>query len=161
MFQEYSYGVLRKIQRDGTVRVFDKNPTAPTWFYTGGDERNRVSERGSLLPGVPAVLGGLTAPIQQVTLPPRGFYPGLQPALLAVLRQEAQEKVQAAQPRLRNREQHSRRPILCSCKRCRRLKRSTSRPASGRNKWVAEVRSRGGSRCCSTPPRDAASSITD
>lgn len=46
LFQEYSYGVLRKIQRHGAVRIFDKNPTAPTWFYTGGDERNRINERG-------------------------------------------------------------------------------------------------------------------
>jgi hypothetical protein len=52
-FQEYDYGKLRVIQRLGMVRVFDKTPDAPTWFYTGGDERNRVRERGSIAPGVP------------------------------------------------------------------------------------------------------------
>ena len=55
-FEEYSYGKLRKIQRLGAVRIFDKTPDAPTWFYTGGDERNRVKDRGSMPPGVPAFL---------------------------------------------------------------------------------------------------------
>ena len=55
-FQEYDYSKLRKIQRLGAVRIFDKTPDAPTWFYTGGDERNRVKERGSIVPGVPAFL---------------------------------------------------------------------------------------------------------
>jgi hypothetical protein len=79
-FQEYQYSVLRKIQRLGAVRVFDKNPESPTWFYTGGDERNRVSERGSIEPGVPAALGG-EVHIKQVALPPRAWYPGLQPEI--------------------------------------------------------------------------------
>ena len=55
-FEDYDYGKLRKIQRLGAVRIFDKTPDAPTWFYTGGDERNRVKERGSISPGVPAFL---------------------------------------------------------------------------------------------------------
>jgi hypothetical protein len=33
------------------VRVFDKTPDAPTWFYTGGDERNRVRDRGTMAAG--------------------------------------------------------------------------------------------------------------
>ncbi len=43
-FQEYNYSTLRKIQRLGAVRIYDKSPAASTWFYTGGDERNRVKE---------------------------------------------------------------------------------------------------------------------
>ncbi|MDX1970812.1 MAG: PSD1 and planctomycete cytochrome C domain-containing protein, partial [Planctomycetaceae bacterium] len=97
MFQEYSYGVLRKIQRNGAVRIFDKNPSAPTWFYTGGDERNRIADRGSIAPGVPPILGDLSAPIEPITLPPGGYYPGLQPAWQTALRTEAHDKVQAAQ----------------------------------------------------------------
>jgi hypothetical protein len=80
-FQEYEYSALRKIQRLGAVRIFDKNPSAPTWFYTGGDERNRLSERGSIAPGVPAALGGESIRIEPIALPPRAWYPGLQPEI--------------------------------------------------------------------------------
>ncbi|MGE5195696.1 MAG: DUF1549 domain-containing protein, partial [Deltaproteobacteria bacterium] len=80
-FQEYSYSVLRKIQRLGAVRIFDKNPDAPTWFYTGGDERNRVKDRGSIPPGVPAFLTGSSPKIEPVELPARDWYPGLRPAI--------------------------------------------------------------------------------
>jgi hypothetical protein len=86
-FQEYDYSVLRKIQRLGAVRIFDKNPEAPTWFYTGGDERNRAAERGSISPGVPAVLGGEVR-IEPVKLPPRAWYPGLQPEIQETIRAE-------------------------------------------------------------------------
>ncbi len=97
LFQEYSYGVLRKIQRDGAVRIFDKNPTAPTWFYTGGDERNRVSERGSIAPGFPKILGDLTGPITNIDLPARGYYPGLQPAMQETLRADLRKTLATAQ----------------------------------------------------------------
>jgi mono/diheme cytochrome c family protein len=100
MFEEYKYGVLRKIQRNGIVRIFDKNPTAPTWFYTGGDERNRVVDRGSIPPGVPSILGDLSKPIEPVTIAPRGHYPGLQPALLESLRGDVRSQVEAAQAEL-------------------------------------------------------------
>ena len=97
LFQEYSYSVLRKIQRNGAVRIFDKNPAAPTWFYTGGDERNRLNDRGSIPPGFPQILGDLSGAIPEISLPPRGYYPGLQPALQESLRADAREKQQAAQ----------------------------------------------------------------
>jgi len=79
-FQEYSYSALRKIVRLGTVRIFDKNADAPTWFYTGGDERNRVKEKGSMRPGVPAVFGASPA-IATIKLPAPAYSPGLKPAL--------------------------------------------------------------------------------
>ncbi|MBC7815768.1 MAG: DUF1549 domain-containing protein, partial [Planctomycetaceae bacterium] len=88
-FEEYSYGKLRKIQRLGAVRIFDKAPDAPTWFYTGGDERNRVKERGSMPPGVPAFLSGSTFTGDSITLPPRAWYPGLRPSLHDALLTEA------------------------------------------------------------------------
>ncbi|MEJ7640227.1 MAG: hypothetical protein WKF75_20240, partial [Singulisphaera sp.] len=50
-------------------------------FYTGGDERNRVKERGTIAPGVPAFLGE-PPPIRPVDLPPPAFYPGLRPAVV-------------------------------------------------------------------------------
>ena len=80
-FQEYEYSKLRKIVRLGAVRVFDKTPDAPTWFYTGGDERNRLADRGSISPGVPAFLMSDSFKIEPIKLPPRAWYPGLRPAI--------------------------------------------------------------------------------
>jgi len=79
-FQEYSYSVLRKINRLGAVRIYDKNPAAPTWFYTGGDERNRVKEKGRILPGLPAIFDS-AAKITPIELPPQAYYPGARPAI--------------------------------------------------------------------------------
>ncbi|MEX0712230.1 MAG: DUF1549 domain-containing protein, partial [Pirellulales bacterium] len=89
-FQEYEYSTLRKIVRLGTVAVFDKNPEAPTWFYTGGDERNRVQERGTVLPGIPAIFGELPVDIEPIDLPPPAWYPGLRAALRETVLAEAQ-----------------------------------------------------------------------
>ncbi|HVC99477.1 MAG TPA: PSD1 and planctomycete cytochrome C domain-containing protein [Pirellulales bacterium] len=96
-FQEYSYSVLRKIQRLGAVRIFDKNPEAPTWFYTGGDERNRVTERGSIAPGVPAFLTASSPKIEPVRLPARASYPGLRPAIQHTVLAEARAAVAVAE----------------------------------------------------------------
>ena len=78
-FQEYEYVKLRKPNRLGAVRVVDKTPDAKTWFYTGGDERNREEGRGPLTPGVPAFLGSLS--IQPGSLPQGSVHPGLRPAI--------------------------------------------------------------------------------
>ena len=78
-FQEYQYVTLRKPNRVGAVRVFDKLPDAKTWFYTGGDERNRVESKAPLTAGVPAFLGSLL--IQPVSLPQGSVHPGLRPAI--------------------------------------------------------------------------------
>ncbi len=103
-FEEYSYGKLRKIQRLGAVRIFDKTPDAPTWFYTGGDERNRVKERGSMPPGVPVFLrfdkhDRLEAypTITPVELPPRAWYPGLRPAIQATAVADARATISSAE----------------------------------------------------------------
>jgi hypothetical protein len=84
-FDDYKYGILRKIVRLGAVRIFDKTADAPTWFYTGGDERNRVADRGSIAPGIPAFLNGESLQVAAVKLPPRAWYPGLRPAIHATV----------------------------------------------------------------------------
>ncbi|MFM9960572.1 MAG: DUF1553 domain-containing protein [Planctomycetaceae bacterium] len=99
-FEEYSYGKLRKIQRLGAVRIFDKTPDAPTWFYTGGDERNRVKERGSMPPGVPAFLSESPVKVDPITLPPRASYPGLRPSLHDALLTEARAAATQAETEL-------------------------------------------------------------
>lgn len=96
-FQEYSYSVLRKIQRLGSVSVFDKTPQAPTWFYTGGDERNRLTDRGSIPPGLPAFLSS-SLKIEPVTLPPRGWYPGLRPEIQETVLNELRQAISASEP---------------------------------------------------------------
>ena len=99
-YQEYDYSNLRKIVRLGGVRVFDKNPTAPTWFYTGGDERNRVADRGTIAPGVPEFLKQVPFQLQPVTLPPVGSYPGLRTRIQETLLAEANSAITAAEQQL-------------------------------------------------------------
>jgi hypothetical protein len=95
-FEKYQYSTLRKIQRLGAVRIFDETPDAPTWFYTGGDERNRVKERGSISPGVPAFLAESLDEIETVQLPPRAWYPGLNPAIQQTILADANTGISAA-----------------------------------------------------------------
>ncbi|MSR32362.1 MAG: DUF1553 domain-containing protein [Gemmataceae bacterium] len=71
----------------GLVRVFDEGLESPTWFYTGGDERNRVKEKGSISPGVPAFLAKEKFAVHPVKLPKESVYPGLQ----EFIRQEERE----------------------------------------------------------------------
>ncbi len=96
LFQEYNYSTLRKIQRLGSVRIYDKTPDAPTWFYTGGDERNRVKERGSIAPGLPAFLAESSPKIAPVALPPRAWYPGLRPSIQETVLAEARAAITLA-----------------------------------------------------------------
>lgn len=99
-FQEYSYSVLRKIQRLGTVQVYDKAPQAATWFYRGGDERNRDTERGSIAPGVPAFLGQAAIPSQPLNLPAVAWYPSLRPKMQETLLTDQRTAVQTAESAL-------------------------------------------------------------
>jgi hypothetical protein len=99
-FQEYSYSVLRKIVRLGAVRIYDKAPDAPTWFYTAGDERNRASERGSMLPGVPAFLSPTPIQIAPIELPAHAWYPGLRPAIQQTILAECRAAVADAERQL-------------------------------------------------------------
>ena len=90
-FEDYVYAGSRSVQRLGAVRVYDRQLDAPTWFYTEGDERNRVAQRGSIAPGVPVILQSDTFVIEPLVLPPVAWYPGLRPemqeATLAAARQ--------------------------------------------------------------------------
>ena len=96
-FQDYDYGKLRKIQQVGAVRIFDKNPDAITWFYSAGDERNRDKERGTVPPGVPQFLAESLPEIATVELPPRAWYPGLNPDIQQTVLAEANAAVASAE----------------------------------------------------------------
>lgn len=98
-FEVYKYGGSRKVVRTGMVRVFDERPDAPTWFYTGGDERNRVKERDSIPPGVPAFLGVPFEPVARQHLPASGWYPGARKNLQQWLVDEARQSLLHAESR--------------------------------------------------------------
>lgn len=102
MFQDYTYAGTRSVQRLGAVRVYDRQPEAPTWFYTGGDERNRVKERGSIPPGVPAILQPDVLKVEPVSLPPTAWYPGLRPEIQESMLADARRAVAAAEESLRS-----------------------------------------------------------
>jgi len=96
-FQDYEYSTLRKVQRLGRVSVYDKTTEAPTWFYTGGDERNRQSDRGSIGPNVPEFLkAAFEQPIEPVTLSPEAWYPGLHPQIIDTMRNDAEQAIREA-----------------------------------------------------------------
>ena len=79
-FQDYEYSTLRKVQRLGYVSVFDHKTDAPTWLYTGGDERNRQTDRGAIPASVPSFLkDAWDRTIEPVPLPVARWYPGLHP----------------------------------------------------------------------------------
>ena len=75
-FEVYKYGGSRKAVQEGMVRIFDANPDATTWFYSGGDERNRDKERGGVEPGVPSFLNVPLPEIRTIELPMSAWYPG-------------------------------------------------------------------------------------
>ncbi len=91
-FKKYVYGVAYGPIGSGRIRVFDEKLDAQTFFYTGGDERNRVAGKPPVLPGAPAALGGDRLKMEPVTLPPQAWYPGLRP----FVQREETERRQAA-----------------------------------------------------------------
>ena len=91
-FKKYVYGVAYGPITSGRIRVFDEKLDAQTFFYTGGDERNRVAGQPPVPPGVPAALAGEHFRIEPVKLAPQAWYPGLR----AFVQQEETERRQAA-----------------------------------------------------------------
>jgi hypothetical protein len=99
-FQDYDYSVKRNVQRLGMVRVFDKDLDAKTWFYTGGDERNRLTNRPPVAPGMPVFLGGDAARVTPVSLPAAAFYPGLRDTIQRTERNERRAALAKAESAL-------------------------------------------------------------
>jgi hypothetical protein len=91
-FKKYVYGQVYGPITSGRIRVFDEKLDAQTFFYTGGDERNRAPGKPPVPPGAPAALGGDRLKIEPVPLPPRAWYPGLKP----FVRQEETARRRAA-----------------------------------------------------------------
>ncbi len=98
-YPPYVYSGSRKAVRVGMVRVYDERPDVETWFYTGGDERNKDKQRGSIAPGVPAFLADLFPEIKPVNLPLSGWYPGARPNIQKAILEEQQQAIAAAEQR--------------------------------------------------------------
>ena len=92
-YPPYVYSGSRTAVRIGMVRIFDERPDAKTWFYSGGDERNKDKERGTIAPGVPAFLADLFPPIQPIDLPLSGWYPGARPNIQQAVLEEQRREV--------------------------------------------------------------------
>jgi hypothetical protein len=95
-FEPYKYSGSRKVVRTGMVRIFDERPAAETWFYTGGDERNKLKDRGSMAPGVPSFLDVPFGGIAPIDLPMSGWYPGSRSNLQQALIDEYDTEVRVA-----------------------------------------------------------------
>ena len=99
-YQDYDYSTLRKIVRTGLVRVFDQKADAPTWFYTGGDERNRVTNRPPVQPSMPGFLGGDSVRLQEIALPLAAYYPGMRAVNQATELAQRREAITTAETEL-------------------------------------------------------------
>jgi hypothetical protein len=91
-FKKYVYGVAYGPITSGRIRIFDEKLDAQTFFYTGGDERNRAAGKPPVAPGAPAALGGDRLKVGPVSLPLQAWYPGLKP----FVQREETERRQAA-----------------------------------------------------------------
>lgn len=99
-FQEYEYSTLRRVERRGMVAVWDRVPDAPTWWYSGGDERNRDAPRGSIAPALPKFLVPDGGSPKRIELPAWGVVPTLHPAYRDATLRSFDERIAALRRRL-------------------------------------------------------------
>jgi len=85
--------------RDAIPRVFDGEPTAPTYLLVRGDDARPAKDR-PIAPGVPAVFGVPLPPIEPVPLPPGAWQPERQPWAIEAHRAAARGRVAAAEAAL-------------------------------------------------------------
>lgn len=96
-FQKYDYSTLRKIVRNGAIRVLDEDLGAKTFIYLKGDERALPPEKPTASPNVPAFLRMAPLAIREVALSAHAHRPGTQPWIRDALLQEASAHLTAAQ----------------------------------------------------------------
>lgn len=99
-FVEYLYAGSRKPALIGMARVFDKNHDAPTHFYNGGDERNRVPDHTTIEPGVPRFLEHLMPQVTEQQLPTEAWYPGARQAVHDYEMEQAAKQLSIAKAQL-------------------------------------------------------------
>jgi len=87
---------LGQVLKDGVPRIFDKEPTAPTYRFIRGDDR--TPDKSLLLqPAVPLSLGGLPLKVEPIELPVADYYPALRESMRATFLQKADAEIEAAQ----------------------------------------------------------------
>jgi mono/diheme cytochrome c family protein len=84
----------------GLARIYDQTLDAETFMYQLGDQRDLFPDRAAVQPGVPAFLGALQTPIQEVALPAQAYYPGLKPFIQQHERESRHERAAAARKSL-------------------------------------------------------------
>ncbi len=98
-FQKYDYSVLRKIVMIGSIGVFDEKPDARVPLYRGGDEREILTDREPVGPGLPTLFETDNRP-KPVNLPADAYYPGLKPWLRKTLLDQAGGELATAEKHL-------------------------------------------------------------
>ncbi|HUR54008.1 MAG TPA: DUF1553 domain-containing protein, partial [Gemmataceae bacterium] len=82
------------LNKDGTARVFDKTPDAPTYLFVRGDERTPDKSR-PLSPGAPGLFG-TDLSVKAITFTPKDFAGSL-PTIVAEARRLAKADLEAAE----------------------------------------------------------------
>lgn len=96
-FKKYVYAESYGPIKSGMIRVFDEVLDPETFMYSKGDERNRMTDKPPISPGVPASLSAEVAyHLQPVKISPAGSYPGLKGFIQAEELQTATAGQQAA-----------------------------------------------------------------
>jgi hypothetical protein len=95
-FQKYDYSIVRKVAKDGLVRVLDEHLDARTHIYLRGDERNLPPDKPTVEPAVPTFLDVAMPPLEEVALPARTQYPGLKEFIREARLAEREKAVAAA-----------------------------------------------------------------
>ena len=84
-FQKYDYSTLRKVVKEGTIRVMDERLDAKTHIYLRGDERTFPPDKPVVEPGPPKFLARDGLRIAPKTVPAEIRYPGLKPFIRTAL----------------------------------------------------------------------------
>jgi hypothetical protein len=93
------------VKLDGLARAYDAEPSAATYLFVKGDDRNPDKDR-SIGAGVPSVLGQKLL-VASVNLPVNAYYPGMQPLVRKQVTEAAQQSLDKARQDLANAERAS------------------------------------------------------
>ncbi len=99
-FQRYDYSTLRKVVREGAIRVLDEDLEAKTHLYLKGDERSLPPGSPTVAPGVPSFLSFAPLDLREINLPPQAHHPGTKPWIRETLLRQATNDLATARTAL-------------------------------------------------------------
>ncbi len=82
------------VKLDGLARAYDAEPSAATYLFVKGDDRNPDKDH-AIAAGVPSILGEKLF-VSSVNLPVNAFYPGMQPLVRRQVTEAAQKSLDKA-----------------------------------------------------------------